>query len=128
MVRAWLHIDELTPEAAGGWLHTVARHLAISLYHRRRRARPAEVPIEEMPGPVVEEELDRMLDSSELQAALSRLRTNHRNVLIQLFYLQRSVAEAAAVLDIPAGTVKSRAFYALRELRTILDQRGVTKP
>ena len=77
---------------------------------------------------MVDPELDRVLDASELRAALRGLRDERRNVIVQLFYLQRSVPEAAAVLDIPPGTVKSRAFYALRELRAILDERGVTKP
>jgi RNA polymerase sigma-70 factor (ECF subfamily) len=36
------------------------------------------------------------------------------------------VAEAAEALDIPVGTVKSRASYALRELRLLLVEQGVT--
>jgi RNA polymerase sigma-70 factor (ECF subfamily) len=38
----------------------------------------------------------------------------------------RSVAEAAATLGVPRGTVQSRTFYALRALRVALDERGVT--
>jgi RNA polymerase sigma-70 factor, ECF subfamily len=34
-------------------------------------------------------------------------------------------AEAAAALRIPAGTVRSRTFYALRALRLALEERGV---
>jgi RNA polymerase sigma-70 factor (ECF subfamily) len=36
--------------------------------------------------------------------------------------------DAAAELDIPAGTVKSRTYYALRSLRLILDELGITPP
>jgi RNA polymerase sigma-70 factor (ECF subfamily) len=35
------------------------------------------------------------------------------------------VAEAAIVLGVPAGTVKSRAFYALRALKLALEERGL---
>jgi RNA polymerase sigma-70 factor (ECF subfamily) len=47
-------------------------------------------------------------------------------VIIELFYRRRTVAEAAAVLGVPAGTVKSRSYYALHALRAALEERGVT--
>lgn len=126
MLRAWLHIDDLVPERAGPWLYTVAHNLAISLYHRKRRAVPQEQPMEDAPfsGAADDVDVDRMLETSDLRAAMRQLRPQHRDAIVHLFYLQRSVAEAAAALDIPAGTVKSRAFYGLRELRAILDRQG----
>jgi len=38
----------------------------------------------------------------------------------------RSVNEAADILGIPVDTVKSRVYYALRALRIVLEERGVT--
>lgn len=49
--------------------------------------------------------------------ALDQLTPEHRDVLTELYYRQLSVAEAADRLGIPAGTVKSRAHYALKALR-----------
>jgi RNA polymerase sigma-70 factor (ECF subfamily) len=37
-----------------------------------------------------------------------------------VYYRDRSVAETARILQIPAGTVKSRIFYGLRALRRTL--------
>ena len=42
-----------------------------------------------------------------------------------MYYLEYSVAQAAEHLGIPQGTVKSRAFYAMRALRRALEARGV---
>jgi RNA polymerase sigma-70 factor, ECF subfamily len=36
------------------------------------------------------------------------------------------VNEAAEVLGIPVGTVKSRVYYAMRALRVVLEEKGVT--
>jgi RNA polymerase sigma-70 factor (ECF subfamily) len=49
-------------------------------------------------------------------------------VIVEMYYRGRSVAEAAAVLGLPDGTVRSRTFYALRALRVALEERGVTGP
>ena len=58
---------------------------------------------------------------------MGRLQPDHRAVVVALYYQRFSVAEAADNLGIPAGTVKSRAFYAVRSLRAILDEMGVTQ-
>jgi RNA polymerase sigma-70 factor (ECF subfamily) len=56
--------------------------------------------------------------------AIRSLRPGHRRVLLETYYHGRSVTEAAAVLGIPAGTVRSRTFYALRALKLALEERG----
>lgn len=58
-----------------------------------------------------------------LRAALQCLSLDDR-ALLRLFYLDElTVVEAAAALDIPAGTVKSRLFHARRRLRQALQRR-----
>lgn len=47
-------------------------------------------------------------------------------MLIETYYRGRSVAEAAVALQISPGTVKSRAHCALRTLRLVLAEHGVT--
>lgn len=47
-------------------------------------------------------------------------------MLIRCFHRGLSTAEAARVLQIPDGTVKSRTHYALRALRLALQETGVT--
>jgi RNA polymerase sigma-70 factor, ECF subfamily len=128
MMRGWQHAGELSPEHAGSWLRQVARNIAISTYHRRRRARPAEVPLDERTVPVTGDGLDGMVDVWLFASAVNSLSPGHRRVIVELFYRQRSVAEVAGLLGIPEGTVRSRCFYGLRALRRILEEQGITGP
>jgi RNA polymerase sigma-70 factor, ECF subfamily len=127
LVRAWRHLDRLDPTAAPvrPWLFTVAQHLAIDA-HRARRARPPEVgeaALDTVPGmDRIESTLDRIIVTDALQS----LSKEHRAVIVETYYRGRTVAEAAGVLGVPPGTVKSRCYYALRALKLALAERGVT--
>ena len=124
LLRAWQHPDAIAERPARPWLFAVARNLAVDAY-RARRARPhevAQVALEFIPAP---DEADRALESWAVADALKALRPEHRGVLLETYYRGRSVAEAATVLGIPAGTVKSRTFYALRALKLALEERGL---
>jgi len=52
--------------------------------------------------------------------ALDRVSPEHREVLVELYYRGRSMAETAKELGVPPGTVKSRSYYALRALRAVM--------
>jgi RNA polymerase sigma-70 factor (ECF subfamily) len=130
LLRAWRHPEALSREASPrSWLWTVARNLVVDGY-RARRARPVELggaSLEALDPPVADDALDRALLGWEVTAALRQLTEEHRSVLIETFYRGRSVAEAAEALAIPAGTVKSRTYYALRALRLVLEERGISR-
>jgi len=126
MLRGWQHAGELSPERAGSWLHMVARNLAISSYHRRRRARPREVPLDETTVLATGDGVDGMVDALLIASALNSLSAGHRRVIVELFYNRRPVTEVAAILAIPEGTVRSRCFYGLRALRRALEEQGIT--
>ncbi|MEV0719320.1 sigma-70 family RNA polymerase sigma factor [Asanoa sp. NPDC050611] len=61
-------------------------------------------------------------DVSAVGAALARLPAGHREVLHLVFAAELTLAEIAAVLDIPVGTVKSRLFNARAALARALPQ------
>jgi RNA polymerase sigma-70 factor, ECF subfamily len=127
MLRWWQRAEELNPERAGAWLHAVARNIAISDYHRRRRARPREVPLDEGSVPVADGGHAGVVDALLVASSLNSLSAPHQAVIVELFYQGRSVAEVAALLAIPEGTVRSRCFYALRSLRRVLGDQGITR-
>ncbi len=121
MVRAWRH-----PEVVGGgerairsWLFTVTRHIAIDMW--RARSHYEEVIDDrqtDQPDPA--EPVEQVLTVMDLRAALAQLTPEHRQVIVEMYYHGRSVAEIAEALGIPVGTVKSRTYYGVRQLRRIL--------
>jgi RNA polymerase sigma-70 factor, ECF subfamily len=128
LVRAWRHLDRLD-EASGPvrpWLFTVAQRLAIDA-HRARQARPHEVGAAALAAVPGLDELEPALDRIVIVDALDSLSREHRAVIVETYYRGRSVAEAARVLGVPEGTVKSRCYYALRALKLALAERGVTR-
>lgn len=130
LVRAWQHPDVLArpPGHLRGWLFTVARNLVIDDWRtlRSRREQVTAEPPEPDSGRPGQEEVDTLLQSWLVTEAVTRLSEDHRAVLYECYYQGRSVAEAAARLGIPEGTVKSRTHYALRALRLALEELGVT--
>lgn len=129
LLRAWR-----SPRVLGGstgatraWLFTVARHLVIDEWRSGRSRR--EVLADEVPEPRDAEvsRTDEMLEGWLVADALDRLSVEHRQVILLCYYRGRSVAEAARQLGVPEGTVKSRTHYALRSLRLVLQEMGVTR-
>lgn len=128
LLRAWRHPEAHDPERGDlrPWLLTVARRVAIDA-HRARRARPAEVGDAALVGLASgADDIERAMETWLVCDALAALSLAHREVLVETYYRCRTVAEAAQVLNIPPGTVKSRMHYALAALRLALQERGVT--
>lgn len=127
LIRAWRHPEAVEPSRGPirPWLFTVARRVAVDA-HRQRRARPQEVGDGVLAVVPAAEEIDASLDRILVTDALAALSEEHRAVLVHTYYRGQSVAEAAAALGIPQGTVKSRSYYALRALKLALAERGIT--
>jgi RNA polymerase sigma factor (sigma-70 family) len=128
MVRAWREVRrlDLTEASLMPWLATVARRIVID-EDRRKRARPPEIGagVVDKP-PVADDETESLLRKMLVTEALQALSAAHREVLNETILRDRTVNEAAEVLGIPVGTVKSRVYYALKALRVVLAERGVS--
>jgi RNA polymerase sigma-70 factor, ECF subfamily len=124
LLRAWQNADRLeqTRVPVRAWLVRVAHNVVVDGI-RAARARPAEAPGARAEGSSDMDATENVLNSLTVTDALRRLAPEHRAVLAHLYYLGSSVSETAQALEIPPGTVKSRAFYGLRKLRQFLDAR-----
>lgn len=110
------------PASLRAWLFGIARRVAMDRL-RRSYARPRadEIELDELPAT---EEADVEPDLAILDAALATLPLADREALT-LFYLRElSIDEMAKLIEVPAGTIKSRLFRARRALRDQLEKTG----
>ena len=116
VLRAWRNPEARNAEGNWNraWLFTVAKRILIDQM-RSADVRPAELPVDYIDDHAQPDDaIERLLDAREVRAALDSLPERLRITLVEIFFRERSVSEAADALDVPAGTVKSRTFYALR--------------
>ncbi len=106
------------------FLYLLARQVWIDELRRRRRQQrlreqareQAELAAVAAPTAVADAGF-----SDELQQALDRLSPRHREVVVLGVLQELEYAEIARILKIPMGTVKSRMFNGLRDLRRLLE-------
>ena len=99
-----------TPRA---WMWVIARNQAALLLRKRG---PATAPLDETPQPGLDP-AEVAVARADIAAALG----GPEGDLLRLVYVEdRPVAEVAALLGVPAGTIKSRAHRARRSLRAAL--------
>ncbi|MFH8250476.1 sigma-70 family RNA polymerase sigma factor [Microbacterium sp. B2969] len=127
LLRAWRtpKILEEDPSTTRAWMFTVARRLVIDEARSARRRH--ERAVAELPERAMGDNTDALFEAILIEEALASLSVEHRSVIVQAYYRGLSIAQTAAELGIPEGTVKSRLHYGLRGLRLALQERGVTR-
>lgn len=126
-LRAWQNTAELREvRSVRAWLFTVARNLFIDRV-RAKAARPAEVTDLSSVPLASKDHAEGVVDSMIVYEAMGELTPEHRAVLVQLYYLGRTVSEASRALGVPEGTVKSRSYHALRAFRRTIGS-GTKEP
>ena len=109
LLRAWKHIDQIDASEAD---------------QRRPQLVEGEATINSLPSA---DSVDAMIEGWLVGEALDRLSVDHRDVVRSLYYEGRTVADTAQRLSLPEGTVKSRAYYAVRALRVAFEEMGVLR-
>jgi RNA polymerase sigma-70 factor, ECF subfamily len=129
-INAARHIASLREDARfGSWLFGIAHQKCLQYWRRQGRetrfVAPEEPLPDEMPAAADDpsEWLIRQEREEEFLAALDRLPSPHRSVVLLHFLEEFPLAEIAAITGAPLGTVKSRLHYAKRMLRQLLEER-----
>jgi RNA polymerase sigma-70 factor (ECF subfamily) len=116
-----------TYDAAGGsvvgWIMNQARSRAIDRVryeHRKKRVSDQDYPWPETAGSGPQEALDVREQGRLLQQALQVLTPDEREAIETAFFSELTYSEAAAKLNQPVGTVKTRIRSGLGKLRQAL--------
>ena len=114
---AWRQRSSLRdPDRIDAWFDRIVVNACRDRLRRRKKLRE----ITEIVAPPVPTSAPTD-DGPDIDAALDALDADHRIVVLLRYWQDRTVDDIAERLGIPAGTVKSRLHYALRELRRRLE-------
>ena len=135
--RAFAKRGSFRPEATDAlpWLLGIASRLI--LHERRRFVRylaavervSAEIRTADRDGDLgsVDRRLDAPAEWARMRAALLALADTDRELLLLVTWDELSYEEAAAVLGLPLGTVRSKLHRAKARLRELLEPNGRTR-
>jgi len=126
-VAIWQHADRFRPEGppVGAWIWTIGiRRLLDGLRRRGRHALPAAAagftPAESAPVASAEAEALAGIEHGGLARVLNQLAPELRAVIQATVLDGLTTREAARLLGVPSGTVKTRAMRARTQLRRAL--------
>ena len=120
LVIAWRRLPHLREaDRFEAWIHRILVH---ACYDESQRARQWTARIRVLPGDgsSTPDGSASIADRDELERAFRRLPIDQRAVFVLHHYLGLPLVEIAEMLDIPAGTARSRLHYATRGLRDAL--------
>jgi RNA polymerase sigma-70 factor (ECF subfamily) len=127
-LTAWRTADAFVPERAraSAWLLTLVHRRAVDVVRReeRRRAEPIEAAGEPVGEGAVDEAVWLRYQRERVQEALRRLPDQQREALELAYYGGFTQSELAERLGQPLGTIKSRMFSGLGQLRDLLAEPG----
>jgi len=99
------------------WLYSMAHNMCKNEYRKEEvRQRPAAIAAGK-DLPQTEKALDLKQFSSAVANALANLTEEKHSLFVLRFQEQLSVPQISAIMQVPEGTVKSRIFYLLKELK-----------
>jgi len=120
LVLAWRRLPHLREtDRFEAWIHRILVH---ACYDESRRSRQWTASVRVLPagGLTAPDGSDRVVDRDELERAFRRLPVEQRAVFVLHHYVGLPLVEVAEMLEIPAGTARSRLHYALIGLRGAL--------
>ena len=127
MLKIWQKAAAFDPEkaAASTWVYTIARNCRTDMF---RRLQKFDTPLaaEDFSPDVEDEEpfmqLQTRRSAQRIQELMQELPPEQTQILAKVYMEGKSHAEAAAELDLPLGTVKSRVRLAIQKLQVQFEQ------
>ena len=123
LLAAWRDIRGLRdPNRFDAWLYRLTVRACYRVANTERHRSLTEMQLKPMHDVSFDDDDQRLLAvRDQLERGFRRLSTEERAVLVLHYYLDLPLAEAADVMGIPLGTMKSRLNRATKALRAALD-------
>ncbi len=131
--ESWIRVvrarDRFDPERRfSTWLFQIANNLCRDRWRRlSARGRALEAFTRESVATRVPDSEPEIHEGDSMRVRVLALPEKQREVLILRYYQDLSEAEIAEVLGIPKGTVKSRMHTAVKSLRQVMEEEGVSQ-
>jgi RNA polymerase sigma factor (sigma-70 family) len=109
------------PDRLDAWLRRLVVRSCYRLADQARRHVAKVLPILEADATHVSDDAGLVAERARLGWAFGELTPQQRAILVLVYYADLPLAEAAAALDIPLGTAKSRLHRACQALRAVLE-------
>jgi RNA polymerase sigma-70 factor (ECF subfamily) len=121
LLRAWSALKGLRdPTCFEAWLYRLLVHACYRTARREGRRRVVEVRLSALDEPAIRDQQQALMERDQLERGFRRLSPEQRTVLVLHYYLDLADGDAAAVLGIPVGTLKSRLNRATQAMRAAL--------
>jgi len=106
---------------------SIARFKALTALRQRRHEDIDQEDVLEIAdvADTPEASLERATTSAILRACIGKLSAAHREIINLVYYHEKSVEEVGQILGIPQSTVKTRMFYARKQLAELLKLAGI---
>jgi RNA polymerase sigma-70 factor (ECF subfamily) len=122
LVDAWRDLRSLRePDRFDAWLTRILVRACQDARRRSRRRGLMELSMEAPARFALDDAQSAVANADRLERGLRRLTVDQRTVLVLAFYLDLPLADAAAILGIPIGTMKSRLSRSITALRAVID-------
>jgi RNA polymerase sigma-70 factor (ECF subfamily) len=125
LLAAWRRLSGLRdPDRFEAWLHRLLVNACYREARRGRRRGSIEVHVDPLTVPEAPGATDAgfdLADRDQLERGFRRLDVDQRTVLVMHYYLGFSLDDAAEVLGVPPGTVRSRLHRAINAMRAALE-------
>ena len=136
MLRIWRSLDSYRGECAlESWVYRIAANCCMDYLRKRKRDRSVSVePLREQgfdppdPSPGTEEQAESADEHRRLREAIALLPEDQREALVMTQLEKIPYEEAARLLSVSEGTVKSRVSRAKARLKEILSGDGELSP
>jgi len=127
-IRAYKHFYKFDPtKKFFTWYYKILRNLCLNRIRDTKNRKETElleaVSKTEEETPDIQYEREEM--KKKIEAALMKLKTSDREIIILKEFENYSYKEISEMIDIPVGSVMSRLFYARKKLASLLKEEEI---